>query len=307
MGKVEAPRRTHSVYWRGSQYPYSTCHAASGLAQQARRPPAYNHGSNGIPRLSAAIGGRVNGVDNILHSLSERMHASSTRLSRTVSLSSSSSGSATLGSPMGSPQMSQMACFEEEKPLKRLAFIRSQGSFWLTWMSAAYTTGRALVPLPHGVINALETTMSDLGGSLISAASQQSEKVLYALDAKVDSVMSMTSEAQDGCAGGGEVWWGSLSQRPPIKYVVSAYQQAHDAVVATSIYTKAMELGSETMSKVHDSRLYKSLLPLVGPLTEPTVKRILESPTFQAVKEHLAPMPPPEDVNHQMPPQLLAA
>ncbi len=44
-------------------------------------------------------------------------------------------------------------------------------------MSAAYTTGRALVPLPHGVINALETTMSDLGGSLISAASQQSEKV----------------------------------------------------------------------------------------------------------------------------------
>lgn len=42
-----------------------------------------------------------------------------------------------------------------------------------------------------------------------------------------------------------------------------------------------MEMGSETISKVHDSRLYKSLLPLVGPLTEPAVKRILESPTFQ--------------------------
>lgn len=51
-------------------------HAASGLTQQARRPPAYNHGSNGIPRLQAAIGGRVNGVDNILHALSERMRSS---------------------------------------------------------------------------------------------------------------------------------------------------------------------------------------------------------------------------------------
>ncbi len=51
-------------------------HAASGLAQQARRPPAYNHGSNGIPRISAAISGRVNGVDNMLHSLSDRMRTS---------------------------------------------------------------------------------------------------------------------------------------------------------------------------------------------------------------------------------------
>ena len=37
------------------------------------------------------------------------------------------------------------------------------------------------------------------------------------------------------------------------------------------------------MTRVHDSRLYKSLLPLVGPLTEPAVKRIMESPTFQVI------------------------
>lgn len=138
-------------------------------------------------------------------------------------------------------------------------------------------------------------------------------------------------------------------------------------------------MGSETISKVHDSRLYKSLLPLVGPLTEPAVKRILESPTFQvrvwstfsikpslkpscrvrtshlpgyspaaaqpcavpatgaaaaaaaagcvaavfqvsgfsaddsraakrqAVKEHLAPMPPSDDVEQPMQPRLLTA
>lgn len=149
----------------------------------------------------------------------------------------------------------QVACIDEEKPLKRLAFVRAQGSFWLTWVrihcdvaalashklastsactrgstdqellgsrslstvlsptchsqhlidrcspcsgcvglylqtcvsqttrvfaaqfSAAYSTGKTLVPLPHSVINALENTMSDLGGSLVSTAAQQSEKV----------------------------------------------------------------------------------------------------------------------------------
>jgi hypothetical protein len=172
--------------------------------------------------------------------------------------------------------------------------------------------------------------------------------VLYALDAKVDSVVSMATGETRGPGGASptEVWWESLSHRPPFKYVVSAYQQAHDAVVQTPIYTKcarpapltvvsatrlpvkrpfapacivccicllpfatrtrwlshsacwstrrcgthidgvisacrALELGGETMTRVHDSRLYKSLLPLVGPLTEPAVKRILESPTFQ--------------------------
>lgn len=44
-------------------------------------------------------------------------------------------------------------------------------------ISAAYSTGKSLVPLPQGVISALENTMSDLGGSLVSTAAQQSEKV----------------------------------------------------------------------------------------------------------------------------------
>lgn len=65
-------------------------------------------------------------------------------------------------------------------------------------------------------------------------------QVLYALDAKVDSVVSMATGEVRG--GGGvsppEVWWESMSHRPPFKYVVSAYQQAHDAVVQTPIYTK---------------------------------------------------------------------
>ena len=52
-------------------------------------------------------------------------------------------------------------------------------------------------------------------------------------------------------------------------------------MVCLTYSCRALEMGGETIGKVHDSRLYKSLLPLVGPLTEPAVKRILESPTFQ--------------------------
>lgn len=71
-------------------------------------------------------------------------------------------------------------------------------------------------------------TPLDLGMSVL--------QVLYALDAKVDSVVNMaTGESKESAT---EVWWESLSQRPPFKYVVTAYQQAHDAVVATPIYTK---------------------------------------------------------------------
>lgn len=76
-------------------------------------------------------------------------------------------------------------------------------------------------------------------------------QVLYALDAKVDSVLSMTGEARGG--GGGEVWWESLSQRPPIKYVMSAYQQAHDVVVATPIYTKCVNIKLVGASRVRIS------------------------------------------------------
>ena len=44
-------------------------------------------------------------------------------------------------------------------------------------MSHAYITGRSLVPLPHGIIDALETTMSDISSNLVTTASEQSEKV----------------------------------------------------------------------------------------------------------------------------------
>ena len=146
------------------------------MAQQARRPPAYPPpGGNGIPRSisAAAARGRANGMDALLHALNERMrNGGGIRISR--SLSTSSSGGGSLGSPgsVMSQQhqvrprakavhmlfqagaleamatcntiarhasdwccvVRQVACIDEDKPLKRLAFVRAQGSFWLTWV-----------------------------------------------------------------------------------------------------------------------------------------------------------------------------
>lgn len=43
----------------------------------------------------------------------------------------------------------------------------------------------------------------------------------------------------------------------------------------------------DTLNKVHESRLYKIFLPLVSPLTDPAVKRIMASSTYQ-VSQHLS-------------------
>lgn len=73
------------------------------MAQQARRPPAYlPAGGNGIPRSisAAAARGRANGMDALLHALNERMrNGGGIRMARAASLSSSSSGGGSLGSP----------------------------------------------------------------------------------------------------------------------------------------------------------------------------------------------------------------
>jgi len=159
--------------------------------------------------------------------------------------------------------------------------VRSQGSYWLTLMTSAYCVGRAYIPLPKSLMSGFENRVSNV-------ATQGSEKVLYALDAKVDSVISLAQSVAEE----GEGWWAELAQRPPVKTAVAAYQRAHDTVVATAVYSKAMELGEVTLARVHESTIYKSLLPLVGPFTEPAVKRLMDSPAFQAVKDHLAPMPP---------------
>lgn len=62
-------------------------------------------------------------------------------------------------------------------------------------------------------------------------------QVLYALDAKVDSVISLAQSVAEE----GEGWWAELAQRPPVKTAVAAYQRAHDTVVATAVYSKCAQ------------------------------------------------------------------
>lgn len=55
----------------------------------------------------------------------------------------------------------------------------------------------------------------------------------------------------------------------------------HNLTASVKPCHRVLELGEGTLTRVHESSLYKSIQPLVGPLAEPAVKRILDSPTFQ--------------------------
>lgn len=277
MGKVEQEKRSHAIFWGMSQYPYAICHAARGL----RIEQGQEAGENGT---APPVCHRTGSVESILRMLQEHM-MNGGGLSGSSSASSSGGGA----SPSPSMQLQVVDLGQEGPQLKRLDFVRAQGGFWLTWMSTAYSSGRSLVPLPGSLIEVLEGKVQPL----VEAMSEQSEKALFALDATVDSVVSgLLDSVPDALL--------KLAAMPPVNAVVRTatptaealyerYQAAHDAVVATPIYLRVSERAVDTLHKVHESRLYKIFLPLVSPLTEPAVKRIMASSTYQAVKEHLTP------------------
>ena len=49
----------------------------------------------------------------------------------------------------------------------------------------------------------------------------------------------------------------------------------------TLVAYRVSESAAGAIQHVHESRWYKILLPLVAPLTDPAVRRIMNSPAFQ--------------------------
>lgn len=258
--------------WNGYDYPYSA-QAGRELQVQQREPTANN---NCLPKNGARA------ADGLLAALSERLRDGSIMLSRSLSSSSCSSNSSSSRmisqSSTSAPETAELST---EAPFKRLAFVHSQGTLWLEWMSSAYSQGRSYIPLPYRVVSAVEKTMNSYSGGLCDLATRRSDEALHALDDRVDLVLRSTSDTSG--------WLRDLAQHRPVRCAVTAYQSVHDSVVANPAYTRAVQLGEGTLTRVHESSLFRSLQPLVGPLAEPTVKRILDSPAFQAVKAHLMP------------------
>lgn len=275
MGKVEHERKTTRFMWNGYVYPYSA-QAGRELQVQQREPPA-DH--NCLPKNGARA------ADGLLAALSERLRDGSIMRARSLSSSSCSSNSSSSRmisqSSASTPETLSAAELSTEAPFKRLAFVRSQGTLWLEWMSSAYSQGRSYIPLPYRVVSAVEKTLNSYSGGLCDLATRRSDEALHALDDRVDLVLRSTSDKSG--------WLRDLAQHRPVRCAVTAYQSVHDSVVANPAYTRAVQLGEGTLTRVHESSLFKSLQPLVGPLAEPTVKRILDSPAFQAVKAHLMP------------------
>ncbi len=49
------------------------------------------------------------------------------------------------------------------------------------------------------------------------------------------------------------------------------------------VFCRVSESAAGAIQHVHESRWYKILLPLVAPLADPAVKRIMNSPAFQVL------------------------
>lgn len=282
-----------------------------------------------------------------------------------------------------------------DRPLKRLGFVLAYGGYYYNWgvgvVSSVYATGRALVPGPlDAVAGSLEHRVAALSLPVIAAVQDQSEKVLTALDAKIDGVISTaagvagapaaflsshsaataakedTAAAEVAAAGPsqdmrvvveaknaylaavedglrliqergvtgaatcaaeklmasvgkakdippaleeearqlmlkvGEAW-SRLAQLPPVSLLLAAvqpsveftwhkYLAAHDALVATPTYNKAVGLTAEQLGRVQGSYMYKALYPRISPYADPALDALASTQTYSALVDHLRPM-----------------
>lgn len=87
------------------------------------------------------------------------------------------------------------------------------------------------------------------------------------------------------------------SAQPSVEFTRRKYTDAHDAVVASATYSKAMEAAEAIVSNFKHSFVYRTaaarLYPVVSQFTDPALDRIVQSQYYSAVVDHLRPTSPP--------------
>lgn len=87
------------------------------------------------------------------------------------------------------------------------------------------------------------------------------------------------------------------SAQPSVEFTRKKYTDAHDAVVASATYSKAMEAAEAIVSNFKHSFVYRTaaarLYPVVSQFTDPALDRIVQSQYYSAVVDHLRPTSPP--------------
>lgn len=392
MGKaLRLSRRGSTVSGHGTAgYPYSPKRVHPRSKPIQRTP----YSASDLRRLFTAVNaGGQNGSEGQA-TLARRAAAS---LERLLARLMNSSGTVTLepvlplstghGAACSSDDEGSMRSWttdhstRRERQLKRLGFVLAYGEYYYNWgvglVSSVYATGRAFVPSPlDGVAGSLEGRVAALSMPVIAAVQGQSEKMLQALDARIDGVLVTAAgvaavpaaflTGKGGAAGssgggGGEVAlvmeaknaylsaiedalllikekgltgsasyaadmllasvgrakeippylemeakqlmikvgeaWSKLAGLPPVsllqpsvEYTWAKYLAAHDAVVATPTYNKAVDLTAESLGKVQGSYMYKALYPRISPYADPALGALASTQTYAAIVDHLRPV-----------------
>lgn len=81
--------------------------------------------------------------------------------------------------------------------------------------------------------------------------------------------------------------------QPSVQYTCGKYREAHDAIVSSAAYNRALDVADGVVKRVQDTFVYQvaahRLYPVVSPLADPALDRLTHSPVYTAVKDHFTP------------------
>ncbi|KAK9862542.1 hypothetical protein WJX84_012311 [Apatococcus fuscideae] len=231
---------------------------------------------------------------------------------------------------------SRPSASQQKQQLKRLQFVASYAEYWWGKVCNVYMAGRQLAPGNFSPsINFMEDKFVAMTLPFFMAVQQQSFEALYQMDAKVDAVLKAPALSDQQLEGSSaKTWlhnddkgkalymqretevlagmisaaWAKLvslpavdkvleSAQPSVEFTRRKYTDAHDAVVASATYSKAMEAAEAIVSNFKHSFVYRTaaarLYPVVSQFTDPALDRIVQSQYYSAVVDHLRPTSPP--------------
>lgn len=277
----------------------------------------------------------------------------------------------------GHPVFSNASMTPTQDDMKHLEFLRVYGQYYCTKVAYAYNSSCAFLPNSCRTgLRSIENKVTNISAPLLTGLQQGSERVLWSLDSKVDSIVKVAQKAmqpkalsearaehelvvaeasearkaylqqvldslqylrEHGLAGTAKQAvsaivsrvdeaqrlpadresealplvrnvqdaWSKLASSPPVTKLIETaqpsidftqrkYGDAHDAVVASATYNRALEAAAEVLQRLQDSPIYRAaagrLYPMVSGVADPAIEKIANSSYTKAVVDHLKPV-----------------
>lgn len=83
--------------------------------------------------------------------------------------------------------------------------------------------------------------------------------------------------------------------QPSLEFTQRKYTDAHDAIVASALYHRAVGTAADVLQRVTETSIFKAaverLYPAISGIADPALEKIAASSYTQAVIDHLKPVP----------------